>query len=474
MDEYLTEKLKKYASSGVLPMHMPGHKRNAERFPWLDGLGAHMDITEIDGFDNLNDPRGIFRDMNSLASALWGAKYSFCLVNGSTAGILAAVKLALGFGGDMLMGRNSHMSLYNAAEIMGARVRHIVPPVAESLGIFASVTAESVERELENDAKIRLVAVTSPTYEGVISDIAAIAEVCHRHGALLLVDEAHGAHLGFGAFPRGAVQCGADIVVQSLHKTLPSPTQTAVLHICTDRVSYEDARRAVAMFQSSSPSYLLSSGIDGCLRYMQSCGDGECEVWLKNIENACAALSKMSILRLAEKEDGMYGLDPSKLVISTRHASISGAELMARLRREYNIELEMAAGDYVVAMTGMGDTADTLARFTDALLDIDARLEYKECAEKSTDFALPPAELTASDALRAEKTPRALEEAEGEVSAEYVWVYPPGIPLVVPGERVTRGVIEAIEADERSGLSVRSTANLLPHHIMCVGGIASR
>lgn len=230
MEEHLLSRLEALCQSDTLPMHMPGHKRNLLA-PYLRALGAQLDITEIDGFDNLHAPSGILRQAQARAARLWGAEESYFLVGGSSAGILAGLYAAANRGDEVLIARNAHKSVFHALELCGYRPHFFLPPRIPETGLFGSVTPAQAQAMLDSYPQAKLLLLTSPTYEGVISDIAGIARVCHQRGVILLVDEAHGAHLGLGGgFPGGAVQGGADLVVQSLHKTLPSLTQTAILH----------------------------------------------------------------------------------------------------------------------------------------------------------------------------------------------------------------------------------------------------
>lgn len=456
----LLDKLKDYTASDVLPMHMPGHKRMVERFPWLAELGCGLDITEIDGFDNLNDPQGLFRDLELRAARLWGARESVCLVNGSTAGVLAAVRTALERGGELLLSRGCHKSVYHGAELTGAVTRYLTPEIDQDIGIWGPVTAKEVARKLEAYPNVRLVTVTSPTYEGVISDVAAIAQVCHSAGVPLLVDEAHGAHLGFGGFPDSAVRCGADLVVHSLHKTLPSLTQTAILHIGGDLIDPADVRRNTAIVQSSSPSYLLTASIDGCVSYLEREGEAAAGQWfaaLRDFYGSLCDLKNLSLLHMRHR-------DPSKLVISTAGTDMTGRNLMALFRDRFRIELEMAAGQYVVAMTGMGDTAKTLTRFAEAIRAADAMCRKTGAEPVKKTFSLPEQKMIISKALTAKGGFRELKAAIGKISGEYVWAYPPGAPLLVPGERIDAAAIEALAAEE----NLRSTRRGLPKMIFCV------
>ena len=221
--------INKLKENKALPMHMPGHKRNTEYFPQI-GKVLGLDITEIEGYDNLHSPCGILKDSMEDASRLFGAEKSIYLVNGSTCGILAGITALAGEGDKILIDRASHKSVYNALELCGAEPVYILPEFHPEYGINAGISAASVEKALKDSPDITLVVITSPTYEGVVSDIEQIAKICHIYGAVLMVDSAHGAHFGFADFPKSAVSCGADIVISSLHKTLCGLTQTAICH----------------------------------------------------------------------------------------------------------------------------------------------------------------------------------------------------------------------------------------------------
>ncbi len=442
----LFEMLSEYSRSGALAMHMPGHKRNEAAFPWLSGV-AGMDITEIEGFDNLNDPEGIFASLEARIAGLWGAGESVCLVNGSTVGILAAVMSALSKGGDILMSRRSHRSVYHAARLAKAGTRYLPSPAPED-----------VEAGLRDAPDTALVCVTSPTYEGAICDIRSISDICHRHGVPLLVDEAHGAHLGFGGFPTSAVRLGADMVVQSLHKTLPALTQTAVLHLNPGLIEPGRVRKYVSMLQTSSPSYLLSASIDGCVDYLERRGDAEAERWLEALAEFRAAVSELKGIRLHREFPGFFTSDPSKLLFDC-----DGLWLADRLRREYKIEPEYAAPRSLLAMTGMGDTRESLFRLASALSELDASAPH--CPTGRDGDAYVPEQVLpiyASEGLDGDAVP--LREAPGRVCGEYVWSYPPGVPLIVPGERIDGQVIEAISA---AG-NLRSDSKGSPNFIFCV------
>jgi len=451
MPEPLCEKLNSLSASGVLPMHMPGHKRNAEKFPWLKSLDLTKDITEISGFDNLNDPETVFAELNERLARLRGADKSFALVNGSTGGILAAFKLCLPNGGKALISRGSHKSVYAAAETVGADLCYVVPDVIPELGAFGAVTPDKVEAELIKEQDVGLVAITSPTYEGVISDIAAIARVCHKHGVPLFVDAAHGAHFGFGGFPEGAIRLGADIAVESLHKTLPSPTQTAVLSVKSALIDADRARLCVSAFQSTSPSYILSAGIDACARYMEERGETEARLWYERVSALRERLNRLENLRLYSAEN----LDPSKLVLTCDNGYAA-----MELFRAGGVELEMASDSYVIAMTGLGDTDKTLSAFYRAAEKVD-KLVQKSRDGIITDVKLPEKRFSPRQALTLPNEPVPLRYCDGRIAAEYVWTYPPGSPIIVPGELVCAETLSASDY-------LRSSYGGVPASIRCV------
>lgn len=433
MRSLLLDFLNKNSSDGPLPMYMPGHKRNFDKFPWLRELDPSLDITEITGADNFNDPETFFCDLEKIATDTWGSKHSFPIVGGSTTGILSAIYAMTKPYDRIIVGRNCHKSVYNAAELLRLKADYIYPRIDDTLGCYTRIEPADVEERLqEGDAS--LVVITSPTYEGFISDIAAISEICHRHGARLLVDEAHGAHLGFGGFPTGSVKLGADIVVQSLHKTLPSPTQTAILHLCTDEIPVSKVRNAISVFQSSSPSYILSSGIDACVRYMAEYGNEECEKWLNS-------LKLMS--DLAYPND-----DKSKIVLPRGFY--------------HDVEFEMVGRGYVIAYSGLGDTEESINRLHSIVCEYNYSFSgIEKLSVTKADRAMFPFEIEGTQRVL-------LEEASGKISGEYIWCYPPGSPILVPGEIITDEMISLIKVLKNSEMNVNSSRKEIPEAIYCV------
>ena len=477
-------KLKQYGESDFYPFHMPGHKRREipDEFPGGFPNPYGIDITEIDGFDNLHHAEGILKDSMERAAEIYGADQTFYLVNGSTCGILSAIFGCTSDGGRILMARNCHKSVYHALELRCLQAEYLYPEYLTEYGINGGIRPEAVKKALDEPVqpgkgKIQAVFLTSPTYEGVVSDIKSIAEIAHEAGIPLIVDEAHGAHLPFGNghFPKSALDLGADVVIQSLHKTLPSFTQTAVLHIKGAFVPREQISKYLAMFQSSSPSYLFMAGMERCILYMEQDGRTEMERYGERMERFYRLLEPLKVLKPVGKhicgQAAVYDWDCSKIVISTRKVpGLDGPGLGDILRQQYHLEVEMCAPEYLVAMTSLMDTEEGLKRLSRALLEIDAglagkqfKLEHQiaETKEEALDEWFPKAAsaMTIAEAAALPGVSVSLRKAEGRISKEYLYFYPPGIPLLAPGEQITREIIEKVKAYQQTGLSIQGLSD---------------
>lgn len=467
----LLKRLMRYSKEGVAPFHMPGHKRNPDLAPYLKQLGAQWDITEIPNFDDLHEPSGILRDAMARTAALCGSDAAFFLVNGSTGGLLAAIRAATRYGDQVLVARNCHKAVYHGLELCGLHPTFLFPPQLSDFGCAASIPPEWVEDALEKNPEIRLIILTSPTYEGVISDIAAICQVSHRRNIPVLVDEAHGAHLGLeDSFPKGAVFHGADLVVQSYHKTLPSLTQTAMLHVKEGLISREMVARQLGIFQTSSPSYLLMSSLDSCVSLLENEKETLFTDWnrrLSHFSKQIEPLERLQILGHGKQTDtsiqGVYALDPSKIIIGTRNTPMSGVKLMEHLQQYEQIQLEMALEHYAVAMTGMGDTEESMDRLATALLTLDKQFETAPAAPSV--IPMPSTPVCRVPLTQAEVAPNTLvsaQRAEGLVCGEYIWAYPPGIPLMIPGEAFSPEIIQTLVQMKQVGVRLVGTCGSPP------------
>ena len=372
----------------MYPFHMPGHKR-AEGIKLSFPDPFSVDITEIDGFDNLHHPEGILKESMKWASSLYGSDHTWYLVNGSTCGLLSAISAAVPHRGKILVSRNCHKAVYHGIYLNHLEAVYVYPQSVPGLGIQGGILPEDVENALQKsiiekkqqaDGKtekdsggdreknqnriqtdIQAVMIVSPTYDGVCSDVRRIAGICHRYGVPLIVDQAHGAHFPFSKyFPEDAVSAGADVVIHSVHKTLPAMTQTALLHVQGEIANRERIRKFLSIYQSSSPSYVLMASIDACVDLIER--DGE-DLFakhvreLKNFRESCRALKWLYLAGLDSEKDGIWQLeaklaefgqtadfDRSKLLISARRANLAGAgltgeELSRILRERYHIQM---------------------------------------------------------------------------------------------------------------------------------------
>lgn len=459
----LLKALSEYAERDIYPMHMPGHKRN----PALLGLGEPClaDITEIDGFDNLHNAEGILAEAMERAAKLWDARDTRFLVNGSTSGLLIALSALCPKRSEIIAARNCHLAVWHAIELLELDPVCVMPPIDRASGVLGSVTPELLEEAFAKAPNAAAVVVTSPTYEGVVSDISSLAKVAHAHGAWLIVDEAHGAHLGFaGAFPESAVRCGADVVIQSTHKTLPTFTQTALLHVCSDRVPIEQIDHFSKIYQTSSPSYLFMASIDRCSHLLGEQGKALFDAYHARLAAFYEKMRPMKRLKLLGKRTVFYDFDPGKLYISTLDSPITGRALYDLLRNDYRIQPEMATAAGCLCMTSIADSDEGFERLADALLAIDARL--LDCEATAQLLALPELPLPERACTPAEAFERAWaflspEQAIGKVSGEFVYSYPPDIPLLAPGERIDAALIASLRALTDHGVRLHSDSGLL-------------
>ena len=486
MKRNLFEELKTYGESDFYPFHMPGHKRNPD-----SGFLPEMykiDITEIDGFDNLHHAEGIIKNAQEKAASLYHSKETFYLINGSTVGILTSIAALSDRGKKLIMARNCHKAVYHGAFLNQLETEYIYPKMIEEFGISDGITAQQVEDKIQeiilregisDEQAGKLIAgivVTSPTYDGILSDVNSIVKIAHNYGIPVIVDQAHGAHFGFhSAFPENAVSDGADLVIHSTHKTLPAPTQTALLHYNSLLVSLETVKKYLRIYQSSSPSYVLMAGIDSCMDFVKREGQERLEQLLisrKELSERAKELKKIKIYP-SMLERGINGHDiskiffqgteePGRLLISVRGSGFTGQQLYDILRETYHLQMEMCASDYVIAILSMMDRKEGFDRLWKALSETDKLLTNteKNTKEEKTQFPeychfQPDAVLKISDAYMAEEESVPLREAKGRIVSEFVNLYPPGIPLLVPGEKIDDKMIPMIEAYLHNGYAVQ-------------------
>lgn len=478
-------KLEAYSKENIVPMHMPGAKRNSELIGrYMDDMPApyDIDITEIDGFDNMHNADGMIKKAFEKTAALYGADESLFLVNGSTAGNMAAICGVTDKGDSIIVARNCHISVYNAIILNELDANYVYPQYDDEYGYYKGISLREIKDTVEKNESmgkdIKAVVITSPTYEGNVSDIKNIAAYLHEHNIPLIVDEAHGAHFKFSCeFPQTAVEQGADIVINSVHKTLPSLTQTAVMHINYGYVNVSKVKRYWNIYQSTSPSYILMGSIDRCMSIIEKDGEYLFENYISKLKILRNKLGQLKNIKLIDSDD------ISKIVIGCDNAK----KLYDILLNEYGIQLEMSSLKYAIAMTSIFDSAEYYDRFYNALCEIDRRYNanninnsannnqnYAErynifnntSSIKKADIKVNIADFK-NEALMS--IAKALNEGDkkgydkimmndsslyGRISAKMVYMYPPGIPILCPGEIISENVVNIISKAIDNGLEV--------------------
>ena len=485
--ETLYDNLVTYCKSDFYPYHMPGHKRRSHIDALSDAIG--IDITEIDGFDNLHQAEGLIGQAQERASQLYGAEETFFLVNGSTCGVLAAISAVTEKGDTVLLARNCHKSAYHAVFLQELHVHYLYPGQIMEYDIADAIDPADVEAALDEFPECRAVVITSPTYEGIVSNVREISRIVHEKGKILIVDEAHGAHFGLAeSLPENAVRQDADIVIHSLHKTLPSMTQTALLHINGPRVNRMKIRRYLNIFQTSSPSYVLMASMDACISFIKENAKSCFAKMNKYYNDFIRQMTKCRHIRIAgletvQKETySLFAWDTCKLLISVKGTSMSGQKLYDVLKEEFHLQMEMAAGSYVLAIMTIADTEEGWQRLADALCRIDVRIEEKignggKQSVQGGEDRHPRVKLTIAQALhmvyrncnaehmQEQKTAFQpvkevlLDEAAGEIIGDFVNLYPPGVPLLVPGEIIDENMIGQIREYQKLGLHVQGVSH---------------
>lgn len=476
----LYQYLKEY-SKEIYPMHMPGHKRN---FPIVGETPLkEIDVTEVEGTDDLHDPEGIILKSMERTAEIYESYFCRYVVNGSTCGILSAIYAFTERGDRVLVARNCHKSVYNAINICGLLPVYVTPEYDDEFSINGSISPALVEKALNEYTDIKLCVLTSPTYEGVVSNISAISKILHKKNIPLVVDEAHGAHLGFSEyFPKGAIKSGADCVIHSTHKTLPCLTQTAAVHICKSLWEGEELQEAcrklteaLGIFETSSPSYVLMSSIDQCMNYLSENSAKAFESYknmLKDFSEKAKDLKHIKILCKGndrkENHKSFYDFDSGKLVISLKNTSLGGAEFEKILREKYKIQTEMTSLNYCVAMTSFCDSEKGFERLFDALSNIDREYGAENIFinENTMGGKIIEPPVSIYEARKCQKEYVSLEEAIGKICGEYVFAYPPGIPIFAPGELITKELTEEIKSLYKAKINLKSSGGNIPEKIL--------
>jgi len=432
-----------YQAEEPVSFHVPGHKNGRAyktELPTYDFLD--LDVTEIPGTDNLHHPEEAIRSVLDKAAKVYQSKSSYFLVNGTTGGNHAMILGTTRPGDKILIARNVHKSVQTACILGNLEPLYVYPEVHPDIGLPMGVTAEAIEAQLSQEKGIKAIVITSPTYEGVHSDIQAISEVARKYGVLLLVDEAHGAHVALNSgFGPSAISHGADVAVQSTHKSMRALTQASMLHVCTDRVPVEMLETWLSMLQSSSPSYVLLGSLEKSLDDFQNTGKTRAITLLQNLKELKVMLETrlgLKVLSGSDVEPFGFEHDPSKLVIFMKEAD----KLADQLRVDFNIQVEYATADFIVCVTSIWNTNEDFNKLFKALESL--RAQYTSEVEGLLEFPVSKQAMTPNQAFYLRSVQIELELAINRVSGEYVIPYPPGIPILSPGEIITEEIVDLI------------------------------
>ena len=454
-----------YNEKNLLPLHMPGHQRKRDMGT---ALPYAYDYTEVEDLDNLHAPEGILQEAMNRTAAYYGCSDCFYLVNGSSSGLQAGIFTLLKEGDEVVVARNCHRSVFYALSLRKAKIHFLLPEFWEDFSCFGSISPKAVERLLREFPKSKALIFTSPSYEGVVSDVEGIARLCHENGLSLLVDEAHGAHFSpkrGTSFPESAISLGADLVVQSPHKTLCSLTQSAWILGNGERYSREKLSFYLSVFQTTSPSYPLMLSLEKATTLLETKGEALFSHWKEVMESFREKARTLSYFTfLWEKEEACFAMDFSKIFL--RALGIPklrlGRDLAKLLREDYGIESEMHSGENLLLMTGPFILEEELERLFFALKDIERRfgkekgkpLRSKLLSSALYQISVAENTLQISEGLK-EGEELNLRDGEGRICLEYLSLYPPGIPLLFPGEKLTAEKIQAIEALEKEGIELQ-------------------
>jgi arginine decarboxylase len=463
----LVEALMAYAEKDMAAFHTPGHKQGrgapADLIEVCGEQALRIDLCELPEVDSLYNASGVLKEAQDLAASAYGADCSFFLVNGSTTGNIVMVMSVCDPGDSIIVPRNAHKSVLSALILSGARPVYMRPPYDGELGVSGAVTPAEVERALEQNPRAKAVFIVSPTYFGGAADIHRIADLCRARGVPLLVDEAHGPHLHFHPdLPASALSAGADMVVQSTHKIISGMTQASLLHIKGPRIDRARARKTLELIQSTSPSYVLMASLDAARRQMALSGEELLGRTIAIAEEGRRRLSALPGVRVFGRElrgrPGLFDLDVTKLTINVTGLGMTGFEARRRLNEEHNIQAEMATLHNVLLIVTLGNTVEDIertARAFEALCqDAVCRGSFGDppkAVRLSPPEDLPVVRLSPREAFFAEHARVPFERAAGSTSAELVAPYPPGVPILAPGEVISQEAIDYLRAVERMG-----------------------
>ncbi|WP_309737864.1 aminotransferase class I/II-fold pyridoxal phosphate-dependent enzyme [Chamaesiphon sp. OTE_20_metabat_361] len=450
----IVDALQAWVNKSHAPFYTPGHKRGTGMNPLLkQPWGADVfgwDLPELPGLDNLHAPDGAIESAQTLAASAFGAQQTWFLVNGSTAGVIAAILATCGDGDKIILPRNIHSSAISGVIHAGAMPIFIDPVYDRALDITHSVTPEAVKLALERHPDAKGVMLVYPTYYGAGGDLGAIAQIVHSYDLPLLVDEAHGAHFGFHPdLPPSALSLGADLAVQSTHKLLGSLTQSAMLHININRIDRDRVSRVLRSIQTTSPSYLLLASLDAARQQMALHGN---ELMSQTIELANIARAKISqiegltVVELDPTTPGCKYFDPTRLTVTVTGLNLTGFAADEILTDKFGVVAELPSLRHLTFIISLGNTLADIDRLVAAFNEL--AINYRQTCTLELPEIVPPDGILTTMAMtprQADRSPHlqvSIEDAIGKISAESICPYPPGIPTIVPGEIITTAALD--------------------------------
>ena len=481
----ISDAMVEYAGDGAIAFHTPGHKQGLGAHPRLKQLiteaGLRQEVSLMEELDDLHDPFGCIKEAESLAASLWGARETLFVINGTTGAIHAMLVGTLRPGEKVIVPRNVHRSVIGGIILAGAVPVYVQPEIIGRLGIAGCLTLAEVKEAVEAHPDAKALVAVYPTYYGMAGDLQAMAEYLHQHDMLLLVDEAHGAHLKFAGhlpgMPRQALELGADVVAQSTHKVLGSLTQTSMLHIGSERVSGEKIRQAAALLQSTSPNQLLLASLDIARLQMAESGRSRLEnavklaQWLRQEINQLDGLYCVGDEILASTST--LALDATRLTVNVSGLGLTGQTAEHLLRHKYKIQCELSDDNNLLFIISMADDEAVCHKLLEALT-----LLAKENGSNPPLEVVVPRILTVN--LKAAMTPREaffserkrviFAQAAGEIAGETITFYPPGVPVLCPGEIITDELISAVKRQLKAGQRVTGPADTTLEYIKVVKG----
>ncbi len=471
------EALLKYREERIVPFDVPGHKHgkgNPELTAFLGKTCMEVDVNSMKPLDNLIHPVSVIKDAEQLAAEAFGAKHCFFMINGASSAVQAMIMSVCKAGDKIIMPRNVHRSAINALIVSGIIPVYVDPGVNSRLGIALGMSPASVERAILENPDAKAVMVNNPTYYGICSDIRAIVKLAHEHGMAVLADEAHGTHLYFGEnMPVSAMAAGADFAAVSMHKTGGSLTQSAFLLMgeCS-KVSIGRVRAVINLTQTTSASYLLMTSLDISRRNLAVRGKDMCRKMVDSVEYAREEINKIGGYYAYADElcngDDFYAFDRTKLSVFTRDIGLAGIEVYDHLRDNYDIQIEFGDIGNILAIITAGDQWKDIERLVSALSEIKRRFSRDKAGMFDHEYINPIVKMSPHDAFYSDQTSIPIAESAGRVSGEFVMCYPPGIPIIAPGELITSEIITYIGYCKERGCSMSGTEDMNIEYIKVI------